>query len=81
MIRLIASIGNSPMLPNMISLNRSRNPMARSGMSEEARESTTERMAEAQHSSGKAMGTQNLSSLKDIKQAAGTVGNIVDRRV
>ena len=50
-------------------------------MSEEAQDSMSERMAEAQHSSGKALGNQSLKNLNENRQASGTMGNIIDKRV
>ncbi|HUX47292.1 MAG TPA: hypothetical protein VMV58_04700 [Desulfosporosinus sp.] len=68
---MIASIGSNSMLSKMTSLNH--NAMARTGMGEEAKESMSERMAEAkpQPSSAKAAKTQNPTNL----------GNKIDRLV
>lgn len=66
---MIASIGSN-MLPRMTLLNQ--NATARTGTSEEAKESISERMAEAQpHSSAKAAKTPNPPNL----------GNKIDRLV
>ncbi|MDR3584946.1 MAG: hypothetical protein P4L59_06420 [Desulfosporosinus sp.] len=58
---MIASIGSNSMLSKMTSLNH--NVMAKMGISEEAKESKSERMAEAQPSSAKAAKTQNPTNL------------------
>lgn len=64
---MISSIGSSSMLPKMTLPNH--NVTARTGTSEEAKESPSERMAEAQSSSAKTTKTQNPTYL----------GNKIDR--
>lgn len=68
---MIASISSNSMLPKMTLPNHS--VTARTGMSEEAKESISERMteAQAQHSSVKAAKTHNPTNL----------GNKIDRLV
>jgi hypothetical protein len=65
---MIASIGSNNMLSKMTTLNN--NVTARTGMSEEAKESMSERMAEAQTTTKEAK-TQNPTNL----------GNNIDRRI
>ncbi|MDR3543200.1 MAG: hypothetical protein P4L69_19890 [Desulfosporosinus sp.] len=65
---MIASIGTNSMLSKMTTLNN--NVTAKTGMSEEAKESIGERMAEAQPSTKEAK-TQNPTNL----------GNKIDRRI
>ena len=66
---MIASIGGSSMLPRMASINQ--NATARMSKSEEAMESTSERMLEAHSSPAKAAKINSPNGL----------GNIVDKKV
>ncbi|WP_407307044.1 hypothetical protein [Desulfosporosinus sp. SB140] len=66
---MIASIGSTSMLPKMTLVNQ--NVTARTGTSEEAKESMSERISEAQSSSAKATKSQNPTYL----------GNKIDRLV
>ena len=66
---MISSISSNSMLPSITALHK--NVTVRTGMSEEAKESPSERMAEAQSSSVKAAKTQNPTNL----------GNKIDRLI